>query len=404
LHIPVGMEDDRPVDVRPYGALAALIFIVAAPAASAQEFADWTTADATAARGTLLGQPISLEGSTSPVGGSVVDGSSTLFAFPEYTPPLTRSDAPEMRVQFPASAYVLKFGAAVTNPVLHLGSLGSTAVFAAGTAVTRVSGDPGFTVAGAQVSESGPADGRGTIRLTGTFESVAFEMRPTANQDGVTFQVGAVAPPVPTVVPTVVPTPIPPKSTPIPTPVPLAPEPVVGVRVIAAPASGVVSIKLPGGDAFVPLGVTTPVPIGATVDARRGSLTFQAAGGATATLAAGIFKIRQARAAGAPTDLVLATPAGLARACAPGRRPPKKGIVRTLSVTTPKGVFRTVAAKGIVTGSNAAWTTTDRCDGTLTKVAKGRVSIKAGRRTIQVRAGHRYRLAARLFGARKTRG
>jgi hypothetical protein len=81
----------------------------------------------------------------------------------------------------------------------------------------------------------------------------------------------------------------------------------LGVRVIAAPASGAVSIKLPGGDAFVPLGATTPVPVGATVDARRGSLTFQAAGGATATLAAGIFRIRQARAEGAPTDLVLAT-------------------------------------------------------------------------------------------------
>jgi hypothetical protein len=74
-----------------------------------------------------------------------------------------------------------------------------------------------------------------------------------------------------------------------------------------------------------------------------------------------------------------------------------------LTVTATKGTFRTVPAKGVVTGRNATWTTTDRCDGTLTTVRKGRVSIRLGRKTISVRAGRRYKIAARLFGARQVR-
>jgi hypothetical protein len=102
------------------------------------------------------------------------------------------------------------------------------------------------------------------------------------------------------------------------------------------------------------------------------------------------------------TDFVLATPAGLSRACAPGRKRPKKGVVRTLSVTTTKGVFSTVAAKGAIKGSNAAWTVSDRCDGTLTHVTKGRVTVRAGKQTRIVRAGGRYLIKARLFAARRS--
>jgi hypothetical protein len=145
------------------------------------------------------------------------------------------------------------------------------------------------------------------------------------------------------------------------------------------------------------------------VDARQGELTIASATGAggsraSARLRNGIFRIRQAQAKGkatVSTDFVLTTPAGLSRACAPGRKPPPKGIVRTLSVTAAKGRFATVGAAGTIKGQAAAWTVSDRCDGTLTQVKKGRVSVRAGKRTRTVRAGGRYLIKARLFAARR---
>jgi hypothetical protein len=55
----------------------------------------------------------------------------------------------------------------------------------------------------------------------------------------------------------------------------------------------------------------------------------------------------------------------------------------------------------VIKGANAAWTVSDRCDGTLTKVRTGRVTVRAARRTLTVRAGQRYLLKARLFAARR---
>jgi hypothetical protein len=68
-------------------------------------------------------------------------------------------------------------------------------------------------------------------------------------------------------------------------------------------------------------------------------------------------------------------------------------------------VFRVSGEASRADGRNAAWTTSDRCDGTLTRVTKGRarVSKRCGRRGIAVRAGHRYSMNARSFRARKGR-
>jgi hypothetical protein len=113
--------------------------------------------------------------------------------------------------------------------------------------------------------------------------------------------------------------------------------PIAGKRVQAAATSGDLLVKLPGASGFVSLKGTASLAVGSVVDARQGELTIASAtnaagtGTANATLAAGIFKIRQRQAAGsatAATDLVLQTPAGAARAsarsprrasCAPSR-------------------------------------------------------------------------------------
>ena len=100
-----------------------------------------------------------------------------------------------------------------------------------------------------------------------------------------------------------------------------------------------------------------------------------------------------------PAGLELASAAGAEKRCAGG---PPKGIVRALSVTA-KGLFRTVAGAAIAKGRNAAWTTTDRCDGTLTCVVKGRVAVlaRSGGTARTVCVGHSLLIRARLFASRQ---
>jgi len=237
-------------------------------------------------------------------------------------------------------------------------------------------------------------------------------------------------PPTPTPTPTRTPTPAPPPSPPPPPPaigdadadgIPDDQDtlpsgnlpPVAGQRVRSVADSGALQVKLPGQSAFVALKGAAALPVGTIVDARQGALTITAATNAAGTntgnakLAAGIFQIRQRRvqgAAAAATDIVLRTPAGAARACAPkAKRKPKKGVVRTLAVTTTKGLFNAIPARGSIKGVNASYTVSDTCSGTLTKVSKGRVSVTVGKRTRTVSAGERYLIKARLFGARRSR-
>jgi hypothetical protein len=177
---------------------------------------------------------------------------------------------------------------------------------------------------------------------------------------------------------------------------------------------------------FVPLEGIASIPVGSTVDARKGQVAMTSAaafprpGEETADTQAGrfaaaIFTIKQARrrrAEGAPrpsTDLVLRTPAGMARACGSAARRPAKGIVRRLTgrVSGPaKGTFRAVGAASTTTvARSTTWITQDRCNGTLTEVGRGRARVAdhAADTTVTVRAGQAYRAKALLFAARRRR-
>ena len=100
-----------------------------------------------------------------------------------------------------------------------------------------------------------------------------------------------------------------------------------------------------------------------------------------------MFAIRQKRAKkgvakrdrrSRPTSALL-TPPGSEAACA--RRGPAKGIVRSLSMVA-KGLYRTIGGASTATARDATFVTTDRCDGTLTEVGKGRVKVAVkGRRS-----------------------
>jgi hypothetical protein len=206
--------------------------------------------------------------------------------------------------------------------------------------------------------------------------------------------------------------------------------PVDGERVTVRVLSGIVFVKLPAGRAFkqaagsgfVPLKGIASVPVGSVVDARQGRVAVistvdgrRLGPRQAATLAAGIFKIRQQRLREGsrkriPTDLLLQSPEGAEASCAsvPSTGPIKgrgRSPVRGLTASTTTGRFRVVAGAAIVSGRGATWVTTDRCDGTRTEVGKGHVSVlnRKTHRTIRVPAGRAYLVKARLFAAERAK-
>ncbi len=166
------------------------------------EFADWTTVDAGVASGTLLGQPVSLSGSSvAATPTTVVDGTSTVFSSSSFSPPLATSDA----VYFgglAGNSYTVTFGAPTRDPVLHVANLASTLAFPAGTTITKLSGEDTFTVADSSVvgTLAGSTDASGTVVLSGVFESISFTTTPVyagGAEDGIYLQVGAAPEPPP---------------------------------------------------------------------------------------------------------------------------------------------------------------------------------------------------------------
>lgn len=192
------------------------------------------------------------------------------------------------------------------------------------------------------------------------------------------------------------------------------------------PLKGTRRIDTPPEPTFVPLEGVATVPIGSTIDSRKGRMAVTTATAytppgsrrrsptKTGRFAAAIFTIKQARRRSATparepsTDLVLRTPPGLARACAANATLPPKGIVRALSgaVSGPrKGRFRAVGAASVTTVQRGTWITQDRCNGTLTEVGRGRATVQdRGRhRTVTVGPGRAYLARARLFAAKRRR-
>ena len=64
-----------------------------------------------------------------------------------------------------------------------------------------------------------------------------------------------------------------------------------------------------------------------------------------------------------------------------------------------KGFFRAVGGASVGTSRNGTWITTDRCDGTLTEVGRGTVTVRDPRRhrTYKVRAGRGLLIKRALF-------
>jgi hypothetical protein len=184
----------------------------------------------------------------------------------------------------------------------------------------------------------------------------------------------------------------------------VVPPPVLGRTENAAPVSGTVLVQVPGSNRFVPLTANTPLPVGTTIDTRRGRVRLQAArsggGTDTAVFYSGIFRFFQTRAAGSVTELRLS--GGNFKTCPVGQRQPSavggtpKRPVRRLW-GDGKGRFRTRGRFGSAAVRGTRWLTVDRCDGTLIQVSVGRVTVRdfTRRRTVIVVAGRSYLAPAR---------
>jgi hypothetical protein len=209
---------------------------------------------------------------------------------------------------------------------------------------------------------------------------------------------------------------------------------VAGVKVNVKVLSGEVFVKLPATtrrslltraaaaelDAgFIPLKGIATVPVGSSVDTRRGRVTVRSAAvfpgqrrrTTTGTFSAGIFQLKQDRKRSASrrrprTDISLVSASGAAAICrgSAAAASSLKGVVRALSVTL-KGSYRAIGAASIATVANATFNVKDRCDGTVTQVGKGQVKVfdKRHSRTVTVRAGQAYLARAAPFGSIKGR-
>jgi hypothetical protein len=179
------------------------------------------------------------------------------------------------------------------------------------------------------------------------------------------------------------------------------PAPVLGSAVNVAPVRGEVFVKVPGGS-FAPLDETSQIPAGSLLDTRRGTvrlITARDRQGHTQSgeFAAGVFQVLQSRKSSAKglTELRLKGSSfarcGTSRGAEAGASGLSRRTIRRLR-STAQGRFRTRGRNSSATVRGTTWETVDRCDGTLTRVRRGKVAVRDFRRrkTILVRAGKSY--------------
>jgi hypothetical protein len=182
------------------------------------------------------------------------------------------------------------------------------------------------------------------------------------------------------------------------------PLPVLGSTVVVSPGSGRVLVRRPGSSRFRILDDPARLPVGSIVDARAGRVELVTSVAADGRLQAGNFwgsrfEVRQRRDGRGMTSLILrggnfATCArreaggsghGVASASAVRR-------IRSLWGRDRGGRFRTHGRQSQATVRGTRWLTEDRCDGTLTRVTSGAVSVRdrVRRKTVIIRAGRSY--------------
>jgi len=191
--------------------------------------------------------------------------------------------------------------------------------------------------------------------------------------------------------------------------------PQLGKTVVAELISGKVFVRLPvtsraraqsraaqAPRGFTPLKGVQVLPVGTLVQATRGRLALTSAASVTQTqrseFYAGLFQIRQKVAERPVTDLLLRSP-NFRKVCGSrargavafaAKRRTRKVVSRLFG--NGKGSFRTTGRQSAATVRGTIWLTEERCEGTLTRVTRGVVSVRdfARKKTVTVRAGDSY--------------
>lgn len=148
-------------------------------------FVDWTSVEGSVASGSLGDVTLTFTGLLQAVPASRIDGTEVAFSNPGFDPPLPHSDAIGFLSQPAASGggtFRIGFSAPVTDPILYLGSVGSTLRFDVPTPLTPISGQQGFHVDGTVVTgeaTTGPPpgalpDSSGVVQVPGTYTEIVF--------------------------------------------------------------------------------------------------------------------------------------------------------------------------------------------------------------------------------------
>ncbi len=169
-------------------------------------------------------------------------------------------------------------------------------------------------------------------------------------------------------------------------PVTELPPPEAGETVNVSEARGIVKIKLPGSDEFFDLEDAQQVPVGSTFDTSKGRVNLIAAGQQRSWFYQGVFKLGQGKGARPLSTLTLTG----RLACGNSANIAAKKKRRLWG--DGKGKFRTKGKHSAATVVGTRWLVEDRCNGTLTRVKKGKVRVRdfRARRTVVVRAGKQY--------------
>ena len=154
------------------------------------------------------------------------------------------------------------------------------------------------------------------------------------------------------------------------------PQPEFKETVVVDELSGTVKVRVKGSSRFVALDDVRDIPMGSEIDARKGTVELVSVakdGGApqTAKFFDGVFKVTQS---GAVTVLTLTEKLSCGKA--KGASAAAKKVKKRRLWGDGKGKFRTKGKHSAATVVGTKWLVEDRCDSTLTRVVRGKVSVR----------------------------
>jgi hypothetical protein len=174
------------------------------------------------------------------------------------------------------------------------------------------------------------------------------------------------------------------------------PKPVAGKSVNVKPVSGTVKIKRKGKKHYVKLTEAAHIPVGSSIDTRSGKVAISAAQAkgkvTTANFYDGLFKLTQTKGKKPLATLALIEKLTGCKAKGKATIAKKKKVKKRRLWGDGKGHFRTKGKNSAATVLGTKWLVEDRCTSTLTKVARGKVSVRdfVKKKTVLVKKGHRY--------------